>query len=103
MALGSSSETDFMLRDCGESVTIGSESGYGVLEFVDVTESDGVERVEAEVRAAAAAGLPASLVTETGLPFPVAAAAAWRMLHDGRMSHSIWSTGDARWSRSPTG
>ena len=42
--------------------------------YTYVTEPDGVERVEAEVRAAAAAGLPASLVTETGLPFPVAAA-----------------------------
>ena len=42
--------------------------------YTYVTEPDGVERVEAEVRATAAAGLPASLVTETGLPFKVAAA-----------------------------
>jgi glycine/D-amino acid oxidase-like deaminating enzyme len=39
-----------------------------------VESPDQVEQVRAEARAAAAAGLPASFVTETGLPFEVAGA-----------------------------
>jgi glycine/D-amino acid oxidase-like deaminating enzyme/nitrite reductase/ring-hydroxylating ferredoxin subunit len=39
-----------------------------------VTSAGQVEQIRAEVDAAAAAGLPASLVTDTGLPFEVAAA-----------------------------
>jgi glycine/D-amino acid oxidase-like deaminating enzyme/nitrite reductase/ring-hydroxylating ferredoxin subunit len=42
--------------------------------YTYVTEADQVDQIEAEVSAAQQAGLPASLVTETGLPFPVAAA-----------------------------
>jgi glycine/D-amino acid oxidase-like deaminating enzyme/nitrite reductase/ring-hydroxylating ferredoxin subunit len=42
--------------------------------FTYVTAVEQVEQVRAEVDAAAAAGLPASLVTDTGLPFEVAAA-----------------------------
>jgi glycine/D-amino acid oxidase-like deaminating enzyme/nitrite reductase/ring-hydroxylating ferredoxin subunit len=42
--------------------------------FTYVTDAAEVDQIEAEVRAAADAGLPATLVTETGLPFPVAAA-----------------------------
>ncbi|NKY58835.1 FAD-dependent oxidoreductase [Nocardia flavorosea] len=42
--------------------------------YTYVTSADEVATIRAEVAAAAAAGLPASLVTETGLPFPVAAA-----------------------------
>jgi glycine/D-amino acid oxidase-like deaminating enzyme/nitrite reductase/ring-hydroxylating ferredoxin subunit len=42
--------------------------------YTYVTSADKVERIRAEVDAAAAAGLPASFVTDTGLPFDVAAA-----------------------------
>jgi glycine/D-amino acid oxidase-like deaminating enzyme/nitrite reductase/ring-hydroxylating ferredoxin subunit len=42
--------------------------------YTYVTGPDGVDTIRAEVEAASDAGLPASLVTETGLPFPVAAA-----------------------------
>jgi glycine/D-amino acid oxidase-like deaminating enzyme/nitrite reductase/ring-hydroxylating ferredoxin subunit len=42
--------------------------------FTYVESQDEVARIEAEAAAAQAAGLPASLVTTTGLPYPVAAA-----------------------------
>ncbi|MFD4430523.1 NAD(P)/FAD-dependent oxidoreductase, partial [Nocardia sp. NPDC058497] len=42
--------------------------------FTYAQRADGTEKIRDEVAAARAAGLPASLVTETGLPFPVAAA-----------------------------
>ncbi|MDG4764547.1 FAD-dependent oxidoreductase [Solwaraspora sp. WMMD406] len=42
--------------------------------YTYVTEPDQVGQIEAEVAAARESGLAASLVTETGLPFPVAAA-----------------------------
>ncbi|MEU1984767.1 FAD-dependent oxidoreductase [Nocardia sp. NPDC019395] len=42
--------------------------------YTYVTVGEEAGRIRAEVDAAAKAGLPASLVTETGLPFPVAAA-----------------------------
>ena len=42
--------------------------------YTYVTAERGVDQIRAEVDAAAEAGLPASLVTETDLPFPVAAA-----------------------------
>jgi len=42
--------------------------------FTYATPAGAVEQVRAEVEAATAAGLPASLVTDTGLPFEVAAA-----------------------------
>ncbi|WP_459546595.1 FAD-dependent oxidoreductase [Nocardia sp. X0981] len=42
--------------------------------YTYVTSGDGVGKIRAEVAAAREAGLAASLVTETGLPFPVAAA-----------------------------
>ncbi len=42
--------------------------------YTFVESADRVEEIRAEVDAALAAGLPASFVTETGLPFPVAAA-----------------------------
>jgi glycine/D-amino acid oxidase-like deaminating enzyme/nitrite reductase/ring-hydroxylating ferredoxin subunit len=42
--------------------------------FTYVTSAERTERIRAEVDSAAAAGLPASLVTDTGLPFEVAAA-----------------------------
>ncbi|WP_395758441.1 FAD-dependent oxidoreductase [Streptomyces althioticus] len=42
--------------------------------YTYVTDADRVDEVRAEARAAREAGLPASFVTETGLPFPVAGA-----------------------------
>lgn len=42
--------------------------------YTYVTSSDQVEKVRSEADAAVRAGLPASFVTETGLPFPVAGA-----------------------------
>jgi glycine/D-amino acid oxidase-like deaminating enzyme/nitrite reductase/ring-hydroxylating ferredoxin subunit len=42
--------------------------------FTYVESPDGLDRIRAEADAAAEAGLPASFVTETGLPFPVAGA-----------------------------
>jgi glycine/D-amino acid oxidase-like deaminating enzyme/nitrite reductase/ring-hydroxylating ferredoxin subunit len=42
--------------------------------YTYVTAPDQVEQIEDEARAAAEAGLAASVVTDTGLPFPVAAA-----------------------------
>ncbi|HEU4425497.1 MAG TPA: FAD-dependent oxidoreductase [Pilimelia sp.] len=42
--------------------------------YTYVTSADRVEQIRAEVDAATAAGLPASLVTDTGLPFKVEAA-----------------------------
>src|SRR6478736_272156 len=42
--------------------------------YAYVFDDSGCERVEAETRAAVAAGLPATLVEDTPLPYPVAAA-----------------------------
>ncbi|NUP29677.1 MAG: FAD-binding oxidoreductase, partial [Nocardia sp.] len=42
--------------------------------YTYVTAAEGVDQIRAEVDAAVRAGLPASLVADTGLPFPVAAA-----------------------------
>ncbi|GAA4464631.1 FAD-dependent oxidoreductase [Phytohabitans houttuyneae] len=42
--------------------------------YTYVTDEDGVKQVRAEAEAAAAAGLPATFVTDTGLPFAVAGA-----------------------------
>ena len=42
--------------------------------FTYVTDEEGVKEVRAEAEAASAAGLPATFVTDTGLPFPVAGA-----------------------------
>jgi len=42
--------------------------------YTYVTGEDGLKQIQAEVEAAASAGLPATFVTETGLPFPVAGA-----------------------------
>ncbi|GHH91968.1 hypothetical protein GCM10017779_24250 [Streptomyces capillispiralis] len=65
------------------------------------------EELRAEARAAREAGLPASFVTETGLPFPVAGAV--RMTDQAQFhprktcwpSPAIWSRGEAASTRTP--
>ena len=61
------------IRDCVTDFDIDCELIHTPFYFFAETE-DGVKKVQKEADAAGKAGLAASLVTETGLPFPVALA-----------------------------